>query len=225
MLRLVFFILYVMIYRLFFLLLLITSFSVFGQNSKKMLVYKTSPYELKYASNHIEEIINYNKNDSTVKMYIADGATVDSLIKRSTKPYKVVMIYTYWCPAVRENLPKFLSFINTNQEKFDLFLVTGDMYSKSPLRNKVALNNYYLAAELHYYAPVYILDYEKYGKRIRGFSRIDKYIEETCAICNTKKMGYTAQIVYGSKNEILYYAGWETSAEEDIKKLDHLPLD
>lgn len=209
-------------YRLLFFLLLLKSTTAFGQDNKKMLVYKTTPYELKYASNHMEEIINYNKNDSTVKMYIADGTTIDSLIKLSTKPYKVVMIYTYWCPAVTENLPKFLSFINANQEKFDLFLVTGDIYSKSPLRNKVALNHYYLT-ELHYYVPVYVLDYEKYGKRVRGFSRIDKYIEETCAICNTKKMGYTAQMVYGSTNEILFFSGWETTAEEEIKKLDNLP--
>ena len=209
--------------RYFFLtLLMLIKYLAFSQESKKVLVYKPIPYELKYASTHINEIVNYNKNDSTVKMYVVDKKSLDTLIKLSTKPYKVVLFYTYWCSICRKELPNILSFIKTHEETFDLFMVTGDKYDKSPFKNKVSLNIHYLESELKYFNPVFLLDMAKYGNKDRGFSRIDSFIKETCNICNPKKMGYTAYFVYNPTNEIIFYSGYEDTNEISIDKLKKL---
>lgn len=179
-------------------------------------MYKTEPYVLKPASKHLEEITPYHGSDGSVKLYIADSETLDTLIKRSQKRYKIVLFYTYWCSACRKSLPEILAFTAKYESHFDLFLVTGDRY------DKLALNMYYLEAELNYSRPVFVLDQKRYGDKKNAFSRIDKFIEESCSICRPKKMGFAAHYVYNESNQILYYSGWEDELEQQLAKLKTL---
>lgn len=192
--------------------------STFSQNSKKIAVFKSEPYELKYASESINEIINYNTHDSLVKFYITDYKTTDSLIKLSNKQYKIVFIYTYWCKPCIETLPQVQAYVNEHQNNFDLFIITGDRYEKIPF------NIYYLENKLHYYSPAFMLDLEKYGKSKRGLSRINKFIKQMCKICEYKKMGYSSYIVFNNENKIILNTTWEFDIDRKLRELKILPL-
>ncbi|MCO4293539.1 redoxin domain-containing protein [Solitalea sp. MAHUQ-68] len=179
---------------------------------------QTQPYKLKDALTNIPEILSYNPQDSTVKIYFSDFHSIDSLVKLSKKQYKVVLFYAFWCDSCRNEMPGLISFFKEHQNNFELFLITGDKY------DRLIYNYRYLKNHLFYYKPAFILDKNIYGEKSRGLSRITNFISQLCSECNTRKMAYCSYIVFDSSNKFLFHTTWEFTREENLKALKKLPL-
>ncbi|MEI6696101.1 MAG: hypothetical protein WCO13_08540 [Bacteroidota bacterium] len=174
-------------------------------------------YILKDVSSGMNEIKNYNKIDSLPKFYIIDNSSFDSLMKSSTKKYKIIYNFSHKCSSSREVLPKLLEFISQNVTIFELYLIIGYRYD-----NVFDISNY-LKNKIHFYEPAYFLDIKKYGKRKNPFSRLDKFIKQYCPQCEYRKMGFSSYFVFDKDNKIILHTNWEYDSNALVNELKKLP--
>lgn len=164
------------------------------------------------ARNHLDSVINYNKDEKTVKLYETDIETLDSILSLSSKKYKIIYFYSPTCYSSKLNFPIIKEYVTKNEKYFDMFLVSGHQYDKIPeIKKSLKLNNYY--------QPVFILDTNKYGNRANPFSRLDKLTKKMCSKCQHNKMGFSAFIVFDEKNNVIGYTNYDYTSEEKLELL------
>lgn len=168
------------------------------------------------AAGRISQIINY-EDDNKVKIYSTDYRSIDTLVSLSTKKYKIVFFYAFWCESSTKTLPVILDYIGKHPGSFDIFLVAADPYERLPYYEK------YLSGQLQYFKPTFILDEALYGNK-RTVKKIKKVITELCSECDAKKMAFSSFIVYDTENKFVVHTGWKFDSEEKVRVIKALEL-
>lgn len=188
-----------------FLYLLFIYNSVFCQNE-----------ELQQASKNIDKIINFKENEKLAKIYVTDIETIDTLIRKSSKKYKIVYNFSHKCHASVELLPKILIYLRQHPKDFDFFPVIGHRYEEI-----VEIKKYLIGQT--YTGPIFILDVEKYGNKKNPFNRLDK-LQKICKECNYKKMGFSSFFIMDNNKKIIASTTWDNTSEEMYEMITKLAL-
>ena len=175
-------------------------------------------YVVKDAVDFYDEILNYNKNDSTIKLYAACLDDFDYLLKKSEKKYKIIYIASHWYKLIV--FPKIVKFANKNEANVDLYVVFGNQYKTIP--------GILWYMDFHeYYKPFFILDVNKMGNKggiFHEYSRINKLISFLCPECNYKKIDYSDYIVLDKDNKVVFYTTVKDGRKDKINLLKNLDM-
>ena len=156
--------------------------------------------ELASASNELENIIKGSLHKNRPHLFRADIATIDTIIKRTSKRYKIVYSFSTKCYASLELFPKLVEFVNYNEE-FELF----------PIYGYRDVDTVHIKEYLSYYkflGNMFILDSEKYGNKRNSLNRIKKLTKSICKECDSDKMGYSSFYVFDENNNIVHHNNW-----------------
>ncbi len=171
--------------------------------------------EFERASDNIQKIIDYQFDNSKPNIFISDFETIDSIVKRTKKKYKIIYSFSDRCQSCVETFPTLIAFIQKNSYTFELLPIIGHRYEEMP---------YFVAylKKVNYFNPVYLLDTEKYGTKKNPFKRIDKLIQKLCKECDYEKMGFSSFFVIDDDNNVVLHNTWDDVGVEKINQLKQL---
>lgn len=167
--------------------------------------------EIENARNKLENIISGSLPRNQPHLFKADIETIETIIKRTDKRFKIVYNFSMTCHSSNELFPKLVDFVNNNKE-FELFPIYG--YRKID----TALVKNYLTY-YKFFGNMFILDTEKYGNKRNPFNRINKLTRSICKECDYKRMGFSSFYIFDENNKIVFHNNWITPG---LKKLEVL---
>lgn len=167
--------------------------------------------EIENAKNKLENILHGSLSRNQPHLFKADIETIDSIIKRTSKRFKIVYNFSMTCHLSTELFPKLVDFVNNNNE-FELFPIFG--YREI---DTVLVNNYLTYNK--FFGNMFILDTEKYGNKKNPFNRIDKLTRSICKECDYKRMGFSSFYIFDENNNVALHNSWITPG---LKKLEVL---
>jgi thiol-disulfide isomerase/thioredoxin len=170
---------------------------------------------LEKASDNIQKIINYQLDNSEPNIFISDFKTIESIVKLTTKKYKIIYSFSDRCHSCVETFPTLVEFINKNPDKFELLPIIGH-------RNKEIPHFVEYLKKIKYFNPMYLLDMEQYGTKKNPFKRIDQLTQKLCKECDYKKMGFSSFYVFDNNNKIVAHNNWDFSWAEQMEQLKQL---
>jgi thiol-disulfide isomerase/thioredoxin len=189
-----------------FLLICINSFS---QTNKTRKISIDNVHYLSEVNSFVED---KNLLDD-VKLYKIDNISLLEMINKSEKKLKIVLFYGYWCPPCKEMLPKLIELSEINEDKIDLFVITGEHDQRF---EKV----FSYLKQLNLKKPSFIIDTKKYGNEKRPFLRTEKLIQEICKECDYEKMGFPSFIIFNKQNEMIFDATYENTNEYNFNQIE-----
>tara|TARA_B110000259_G_C13991739_1_gene392784 strand:+ start:1095 stop:1685 length:591 start_codon:yes stop_codon:yes gene_type:complete len=172
---------------------------------------------LEKASDNIQEIIDYQLDNSKPNIFISDIETIDSIVKLTKKKYKIIYFFSDRCHSVVETFPTLVKFINENSDKIELLPIIGHKNKEIPHFLEYLEKN-------KYFKPIYLLNMEKYGTKKNPFKRIDQLTQALCKECDYKKMGFSSFFVIDDNNIVLHN-NWNVIGLDKINQLKQLIID
>ena len=174
-------------------------------------VYGQSISGIEHARNKLENIIHGSVPKYQPNLFRTDIETIDTLIKSSSKKYKMVYSFSLSCHSSLELFPKVVDFVN-NADEFELFPIYGYREIDTGL-----VKNYLIAN--NFFGNFFIMDTEKYGNKRNPFKRIDKLTQSICKECDYKRMGFPAFYIFDENHNIVFHNSWITP---HLKKMEVL---
>ena len=177
--------------------------------SKNILAQSIS--EIENAGNNLENIIHGSLSKDAPHLFRIGFETIDTILKRSDKKYKIVYLFSMNCHSSLELFPRLVDFVNSNSE-FELFPIEGHRAIDTAMIKKYL--SYY-----NFFGTMFILDTDKYGNKRNPFSRLDKLTKTICKECDYKKMGFSSFYIFDEENKVVLHNSWTTPG---LKKMDAL---
>lgn len=160
-------------------------------------------------------LISEFPTDSTIKLYIGDEYSMDSLFRLSKKRYTVFYLGMSYCQE--QFFHRIARYVEQHNEYFDFIPMftfgNGAGYTYDFLRWE------------QYYRPTFVPDSTVYKEKFFDATvGVDETIRRICPECDVDKMGASAFFVF-ERGEYLFHTDYTMDDFTCIEMIESLPLE
>lgn len=141
----------------------------------------------------VQSIDPSDKSNKNPNVYSLNSSELKHLLGATSKRYKLLIFFTYWCPNSSESLPILLDDL-CDTDEIEIILISPDDWVRK---------GSYLGYVSKYKLNVYLLDVYSYGEKRNPHYRMGKFISEFCSDCKEIK-GFPSFILFDSEDSIVY---------------------